>query len=49
MFIEVLNNGNMLKARVMINHTDNEQGFIFYIKRIDYAVYNPTNFSITLI
>jgi hypothetical protein len=39
MFIEVLNSGNMLRAHDMINSTDNEQGFIFYVKHIDYAVY----------
>jgi len=48
MFIEVLNSGNMLKACDMINHTGNEQGFIFYVKHSDYAVHNPTNFSITI-
>jgi hypothetical protein len=48
MFIEVLNSGNMLRARDMIHHADNEQGFIFYFKHIDYAIYNPTNFSITI-
>jgi len=48
MFIEVLNSGNMLRAHDMINHTDNEQSFVFYVKHIDYAVYNPTNFSISI-
>jgi len=48
MFIEVLNSGTMLKACDMINPTDNEQGFIFYVEHIDYAVYNPTNFSVTI-
>jgi hypothetical protein len=48
MFIEILNSVNMLKARDMIDHTDNEQGFIFYVNHTDYVVYNLTNCTISI-
>ena len=38
----------MLIARDMIKHTANEQGFIFYVKHVDFAVYKQTNFSISI-